>query len=68
MALCYSRTWRRKNALDYLNRAEALEKNFAGIYLTRGSIYYKQRKLEQAFQDFRRAKALGSSKADRFLR
>lgn len=54
--------------MDYLNRAEALEKNFAGIYLTRGSIYYKQRKLEQAFQDFRRAKALGSSKADRFLR
>ena len=68
MALCYARTWRRRKALYYLDRAEALEKNFSGIYLTRGSIYYKQRNYELAFNDLRRAKALGSTQADRFLR
>lgn len=68
MALCYSRLWRYKKALYYLNRAESLEKNFSGTYLTRGGIHFRLRNFDKAYKDLQRAKELGSVNADNLLK
>ncbi len=68
MALCYSRLRRRKKALVYLDRAENIESEFGGIYLTRGHIHLILGNKELAKKDLKKAKSLGSTKADELIK
>lgn len=64
MALCYTRIKRNKKALIYLNRAENIEKEFSGIYATRGHVNMMLGNKNQAKKDLKRAKELGNNSVD----
>ena len=60
--LSYNRFKLRRKAIKYLNRTEELQPNFSGTYLTRGYIYLKMGKKQDAYNDLMKAKKLGCNK------
>lgn len=68
MALSYLRKKKYDLTLKYLDRVEKLNQDFSGLHLTRGGVYLKQNKLEEAIKSFQKASELGSENAENILK